>query len=337
MRALPATTQVYESYWRFAAERTAVYYRRLFDPKGPWTEDPILRAYRFTNTFRASDRVSQYLIREVQYRSDRSQTPSEVFFRTMLFKIFNRVDTWERLEMDLGPISWERTRLEDIDAVLSRSLLDGRRIYSAAYIMPSPSFGRSRKHSNHLALLTKMMDDDLARKLKKARSLRSAYELLLGYPGLGPFLAFQYTIDLNYSTLLDFEEADHVVAGPGALDGISKCFVNGRMHDPVKVINAMVDRQSVEFSRLGLSFDGLFGRPLQPIDCQNVFCEISKYARVAHPEISGVSGRTRIKQRYREDFTTKIADPMFPPKWKLRGEIPSVCSVEKNERQFALF
>lgn len=337
MRALPATTQVYESYWRFAAERTAVYYRRLYDPKGPWTEDPILRTYRFTNTFRASDRVSQYLIREVQYRPDRSQMPSEVFFRTMLFKIFNRVDTWERMEMDLGPISWERTRLEDIDAVLSRSLLAGRRIYSAAYIMPSPSFGRPRKHSNHLVLLAKMMDDDLAGKLGIAKSLRSVYELLLGYPGLGPFLAFQYTIDLNYSTLLDFEEADHVVAGPGALDGISKCFVNGHMHDPVKVINAMVDRQGVEFSRLGLSFDGLFGRPLQPIDCQNIFCEISKYARVAHPEISGASGRTRIKQRYREDLAIRVSDPMFPPKWKLRGEVPIVCSIEKNERQFALF
>lgn len=337
MRVLPPTTQVYESYWRFAAERTAIYYRRLFDSKGPWTGDPVLRAYRFTNTFRASDRVSQYLIREIQYSPDRSQAPSEVFFRTLLFKIFNRVDTWERLEGELGPISWQHTRLEDIDELLTRSLLTGQRIYSAAYIMPSPPFGKLRKHSNHLALLARMMKDDLAEKLIRAVSLRSVYELLLGYPGLGPFLAFQFTIDLNYSSLINFDEAEHVVAGPGALDGISKCFAKGCALDPVNIINTMVDRQDVEFSRFGLAFDGLFGRPLQPIDCQNIFCEISKYARVAHPEVVGASGRTRIKQRYRGDLATNVPDPMFPPKWRLRKDVPVVSSIKKNEGQFALF
>ena len=32
-------------------------------PEGPWTEDPILDRYKFCNTYRAADRVSQYLIR----------------------------------------------------------------------------------------------------------------------------------------------------------------------------------------------------------------------------------------------------------------------------------
>lgn len=68
-----------------------MYERRLLDPEGPWTDDTILASYRFTNTYRASDRVSQYLIREVQYRPDRSQAPAEVFFRTILFKLFNRI------------------------------------------------------------------------------------------------------------------------------------------------------------------------------------------------------------------------------------------------------
>jgi hypothetical protein len=83
-------TPVYDSYWRFAFERHAIYERRLHDPFGPWTEDPILKQYKFTNAFRAADRVSQYLIREVQYRSDRSQESAEVFFRTILFKILSR-------------------------------------------------------------------------------------------------------------------------------------------------------------------------------------------------------------------------------------------------------
>jgi alpha-glutamyl/putrescinyl thymine pyrophosphorylase clade 1 len=99
-----ATTIAYEVYWRFAAERLAIFYRRRHDPVGPWTSDPILRAYRFTNVFRATDRVSQYLIREVQDRPDRPQAPREVFFRTILFKVFNKIETWEALERAHGPL-----------------------------------------------------------------------------------------------------------------------------------------------------------------------------------------------------------------------------------------
>ncbi|RYE62213.1 MAG: hypothetical protein EOO82_00030 [Oxalobacteraceae bacterium] len=330
-------TIVYESYWAFASERLAMYYRKLTDPTGPWTDDEILQTYRFTNTFRAADRVSQYLIREVQYRQDRSQAPAEVFFRTMLFKIFNRIDTWESIERTIGNVSWQSSDLDKISALLSRMIESGERIYSAAYIMPSPSFGRVRKHENHLALLARMMEDNVPAQLTLAKTMKSAYELILSYPGLGPFLAFQYTIDLNYSSLIDFDENDFVVAGPGALDGISKCFRNSNKLDPTSIIYEMVERQNEEFGRLGLEFSGLFGRMLKPIDCQNLFCEISKYARAAHPEELGLSGRTRIKQRYRQDSAASSKPPTFPPKWGLRNDIPRITKfVASKPRQLGL-
>jgi hypothetical protein len=309
-------TRVYDTYWRFAAERLAIFYRRMTNPVGPWTADPILQSYRFTNAYRAADRVSQYLIRDVQYRGDRSQAPRELFFRTILFKIFNKIETWEAIELRLGPLEWSRVDLAAIENVLDDEFTRGHRIYSAAYIMPAPAFGRVRKHSNHLALLAKMMDDRLPDRLRQAPSLQSVYESILGYPGLGPFLAFQYTIDLNYSAMFDFSEADFVVAGPGALDGISKCFADVGRRSAADVIHYVVERQQEEFKRRDLRFDGLFGRPLQPIDCQNLFCEISKYARVAHPDIAGVAKRTRIKQAYRPD-PRPAPPPIFPPRWGL--------------------
>lgn len=79
----------------------------------------------------------------------------------------------------------------------------------------------------------------------------------------------------------------------------------------------MADVQEQEFERLGLNFKGLFGRPLQPIDCQNLFCEISKYTRISHPDVAGPSGRTRIKQMYRRASRSEEA-PFFPPKWGLQ-------------------
>jgi hypothetical protein len=309
-------TYVYDTYWRFAAERQAIYERRLQDERGPWTSDPVLRSYRFTNVYRAADRVSQYLIRDVQYRSDRLQSPDELFFRTLMFKIFNKIETWEMIEHALGPISWHDTDLNAIDQVLDQALRRQVRIYSAAYIMPSPAFGFDRKHANHLALLAAMMSDRLPLKVQRARSLREVYDSIKPYPGLGPFLAFQYAVDVNYSWLLEFGEADFVVAGPGARDGIAKCFTDVGRRAPEDIIYEMVECQDREFARLGLFFSGLYGRKLQPIDCQNVFCEISKYARVAHPEIRGVSDRKRIKQSYRPT-ARPLDQPMFPPRWHL--------------------
>lgn len=332
---LPASrTEVFDTYWRFAAERLQIYYRRMRDPVGPWTDDPILTTFRFTNTYRAADRVSQYLIQQVQYREDRSQVPAEVFFRTLMFKIFNRIETWEVIERNLGPVSWQATDLADADMLLDRLLQAGARIYSPAYIMPAPPFGHARKHANHLAMLAKMMADGLPGKLASAGSLKEVYEAILGYPGVGPFLAFQYAIDLNYSSLLNFDEADFVVAGPGALDGITKCFGSAGLKNAGGVIHAMVERQGLEFQRLGLAFEGLFGRPMMPIDCQNVFCEISKYARAAHPEIQGASGRTRIKQRYRPGHGEPFLPPFFPPKWNLN--IPTLSEGRPAQLEFSL-
>ena len=58
---------VFDTYWKFAAARQAVYFARLRSEEGLATEDPILAEHRFTNCFRASDRVSQFCIHDVAY------------------------------------------------------------------------------------------------------------------------------------------------------------------------------------------------------------------------------------------------------------------------------
>ena len=308
------TTPVFDTYWRFASERQKMFMRRVAGSTPPWTEDPILCAHRFTNTYRASDRVSQYLIRHVIYEG--SQRPEEVFFRTILFKLFNKIDTWEALRTELGGVSWREFTFDAYARVQDRLMDDGQRIYSAAYIMPSPAFGSPRKHRNHLRLVEYMMADGAPRKLAKATSLREAFELLRGYPSLGDFLAFQFAIDLNYSELTDFSEMEFVVAGPGARDGIRKCFKDTAGLTEAEIIQVMAERAGDEFDRLGMKFQSLWGRNLQLIDCQNVFCEVSKYARVAHPEVEGESGRTRIKQKYTANATP--VPQWYPPKWGLK-------------------
>jgi hypothetical protein len=87
-----------------------------------------------------------------------------------------------------------------------------------------------------------------------------------------------------------------------------------------------------EFERLGLRFKDLWGRRLQLIDCQNLFCEVDKYARVAHPEFSGESGRTRIKQRF--VAVQRPTPQWYPPKWKVN---PPPTPARMRARQAELF
>ena len=324
-------SEVYESYWRFAAERQAIFFRRARGETQPWTDDPVLATYKFTNAYRAADRVSQFLIRHVIYRDDLPSTPREVFFRILLFKLFNKIETWELLVQAFGPITFEDYRFAHYDVVLKSALRDGQRLYSAAYIMPpgSQAFGRSAKHQNNLLLLERMIEDRLPERLVQTGNMQDGFEKLRSYPTIGDFLAYQFITDINYSEITDFSEMDFVVPGPGARDGLRKCFVDpGGLNDP-ELIRLMADLQEYEFERLGLDFQPLWGRRLQLIDCQNLFCEVDKYARVAHPQIVGRTGRTRIKQKFEPTLTP--IDYFFPPKWKLNEKLHARAGVRLGE------
>jgi hypothetical protein len=314
-------TTVYDSYWRFAAERQAVFFRRLAGEPAPWSDDSILRRHKFTNAYRASDRVSQFLIRDVIYNPNYDDDPSETVFRILLFKLFNKIETWRMLEAKLGELRWSTFSRARYDQVLTEAFGRSQRLYSAAYIVPPVRLDGTDgvKHRGHLRLIEMMMRDELPARAGGATSLEAVYRLLKSYPSIGDFLGFQFAIDLNYSTVVDHSESDYVVAGPGAHDGIAKCFENGGDYEAADIIALMVDRQEAEFARLGLEFQSLWGRPLQLIDCQNLFCEVGKYARVAHPEFAGASGRTRIKQMF-QPMTVRLK-PWYPPKWSLNGEL----------------
>lgn len=316
-------TEVYDSYWRFAAERQAVFFRRLAGEPGPWTDDPILTRHRFTNAYRAADRVSQFLIGEVIYGKGRSMAPREQLFRILMFKLFNKIDTWRLLEARLGPLSWEVFDDRAYDKELTAAMRQGRKLYSAAYIIPPVKWpgGDGTKHRGHLHLIRTALTGSLGDHLDSATSLGEVFALLKQLPSLGDFLAFQIAIDLNYATLIDFREDSFVVAGPGARDGIAKCFANAGDYVAEDIIEFMYDRQDIEFDRLSVKFQDLWGRPLQLIDCQNLFCEISKYARVAHPDVAGVSGRTRIKQIFKPEPAHHGV--WFPPKWGINNRLPA--------------
>ena len=130
-----ARPEVFDSYWHFASERQQIFERRREDPCGPWTDDPILQRYKFCNTFRASDRISQYLISQVIYTPDAAGlAPEDVFLRIVLFRLFSKERTWEALEQATGGVCRATLDPERLSRVLDRLRVEGP-IYTAAFIL----------------------------------------------------------------------------------------------------------------------------------------------------------------------------------------------------------
>ena len=67
------------------------------------------------------------------------------------------------------------------------------------------------------------MAGGIARRITDAGSLEAVFGILRSCPAIGDFLAYQFSVDLNYSTAVNFSEMDFVVPGPGVRDGIRKC------------------------------------------------------------------------------------------------------------------
>ena len=309
---------VYRTYWTFAAERQRIFEARLAGLPAPWTDDEILKSYRFCNVFRAADRVSQHLIQNAAY-GDCTADADDLFLRVVLHRLFSRPTTWDLLQGKLGSIDAATFNAEAYGSILDDAFDHGQRIYTNAFILcATPAYGFGRKHRNHLALLQAMLADGVPSRVTRARSLEAVYWELRSWPLIGPFMAYQLAIDLNYSPLTEFSEDDFVVPGPGALRGIAKVFVDLGGLSPAEAISWLVEQQHLLGSQFDLAAPSLFGRPLHAIDCQNLLCEVDKYCREAHPTLT--SNRSRIKQRFvSEPAPYKL---FFPPEWRINDRIP---------------
>lgn len=306
--------ELFEAYWRFAAARQQIFDARWSGQPAPWTSDPILQTYKFCNTYRAVDRVTQYLLSDVIYHHDAAElSADDTFCRIVLFRLFSKPTTWRALDHPDRPVT--TASLEpDRDGEVLEKLRRTQSIYTSAFILAPPSTSVGSKHLHHLRLVKQMFaPGGLGLDLARARTLRDVVEALLRWPTIGPFLAYQIAIDLNYSPHLQFSENDFTLPGPGAQRGIQKVFRSPGGRSAQQLIMEMVDSQDEHFARLGIDFTGLFGRPLHAIDCQGLFCEIDKYARVAYPDLK--SARVRIKQTFRP--LGQLPPLVFPPQWQL--------------------
>lgn len=309
--------EVYDLYWYFAYERQNIFFKKLNEEKPPWTNDPILQTYKFCNSYRVLDRVSQYLLKNVIYNG-KPYTDEDMIFRILLFKLFNKETTWELLFENFGDMTLSTFDFKKYSCVLENAISKGIKIYNDAYIScANKAFGYNRKHENHLALLNQMFCiDKVHLKIINAKTMEEAFFILKSYPLIGNFMAYQLVTDINYSEVVSWSESEFTIAGPGSIRGINKCFVDKGNLSYENIIQYMFEHQEEEFKRLHLDFKKLGDRKLQLIDCQNIFCELDKYCREALPDLK--SNRIKIKKKY--IAKDKKIEYVFPPKWNIKIE-----------------
>lgn len=310
--------EVFDLYWYFACERQNIFWKKINGDPAPWTYDKILQEYKFCNSYRVNDRVSQYLLKNVIYNGN-NYNYEDMLFRIILFKLFNKESTWELLSKNFGDILLKNFNTKKYSFVLENAISNGIKIYNDAYIScANKAFGYDRKHDNHLALLDKMFNiDKMQDKIIKCNTMQDAFNIIKGYPLIGNFMAYQLVTDINYSAFVNWKENEFTVAGPGSLRGIKKCFIDKGTMTNEDIIKYMYMHQDEEFIRLNLNFKRIGNRPLQLIDCQNIFCELDKYCRQALPDLK--SNRTKIKKHYvpKKDKIEYI----YPPKWEISRTI----------------
>lgn len=317
--------EVHDAYWNLAAERQRIFYRRLHGYPGPWTSDEIIKNHRFCNAFRASDRVSQYLIKHVIYGKHLSQDPRDIVFRVIVFRFFNIESTWELLESLYGD---PRIDNFDVDAWY-QAMNTGQGLFNNAFMTCGIKIhGYDLKHGNFLGGVRDMIQRGVPETILSARSMDEVYLTMSGCPLIGKFLAYQIATDLNYSNVINLDDNSFTMAGPGAVRGIEKVFSDTGGKSPEYLIQWMRERQEIEFQERGVPLDiaWLWGHALQAIDIQNLFCETDKYCREKFPDLPN-GGRKRIKQGFRDTGQPRI-DLFYPPKWGINDKLSVLPRVE---------
>ncbi len=277
-------------FWRFIWERQEIWVRRNIGKKPqPWTDDEILRDFRFTNVYRELDRGTRYAVENILEFN--APIPDRIF-NIMLYRLVGRQET----HIFIGFQSLSHFDVVSLESKLKffRDEL-GKPPFTGAYtVCAYYNMGSRDKVENVCRILSNLQSnfEDIYRQLRRCTSSKSAYLVLRSARGFGNFLAYQVLVDLLYPlrandgrSTLPFSLDDWAMAGPGARRGLSALFKSGTRIDELRAMKWLRDNQELEFNRLSLNFPYLQNSSGQPIriclaNIQNCLCEFYKYIKI---------------------------------------------------------
>lgn len=307
----------------FMQERFQIHLNKdILKKPAPWTDDKILREYRFTNVFREDDYVTRELIHQAQ---SLILTLEEKVLNTILFRAWNNPRTFKDFG---GPWNTEMIysgRLKECVRPIYQRLHEedpNRLWWSGAYNQggtknawkfPDPNKVKERKTARnkkgasafndyekdiplrvfHIGAWLKEMD--FFNRIMQCKNQREAFELIKDIQGFADFLAYQVFIDLCYIPEFPFSENEFVVAGPGCKKGLDYIFIDAdglTYSEQIFKLKEILESRAPQLNLLYKQCD----KQINIMSLENCMCEISKYIRAAQG-----TGRPRCKYRPRKE------------------------------------
>ncbi len=245
----------------------------------PWTDDPILRKYRFCNVRRRDDRMTQWMIRNMYDHVAHGE--EDLWFIAAIARYVNWPPSLTSLLVN-GAIP---ARAEEFDphvfvAVMDDLKAQGLKCWGSAYMLyPGRETGSNKAETVAFRFLLPLAND--AAKVREAMAknrVESVVQELTKFYGWNTFLAGQVAADLTYYPMELGEASDlyeWAPMGPGSQRGLNRLF-GYKLNYAWKQgdFNAALRKIWVEIA------EQLDMENLTLHDVQNVMCELDKMWRV---------------------------------------------------------
>ena len=268
-----------DEFVSFVTERWAIHQRRLAGKPAPWTTDPILLKYKFTNVRREDDYCTRW-VHANWLRPQQADLPSAVF-AMCLARIVNLPSMLEVLGY---PSTWNSSRFTRL---MEGRKASGLKSFNGAYMINAVGATRGQSKASYLA--ERVLPGCWAARKRVAialetGSLKAAFDELVQCNGMGSFMSAQVLADIKH-TPVGLKATDwytFAASGPGSRRGLNRL----RGTDVVSSKSNFQGGEAVwHETLLELRRQALprFPKALQKLDAQNIqscLCETDKYCRV---------------------------------------------------------
>lgn len=264
----------------FIWEREAIRIARENGHLAPWTVDPILRKYKFTNIRRRDDRGSKWIIDHL-IEPAAADGDEHLWFTLLVARLVNWPPTLQALiqagVLPCPPAGFDALRFE---SVLEALRATGVKVYSGAYMLyptKNPGINKARTVAKYIIGSAIEHADDISASLwnnEGGMSIERFVAELSKCFGISTFIAGQVAADLTY-TGMDVEDfLTYAPIGPGSSRGL-----NYLLGKPPFATWKQKDFNSQLRNIYAETFDQLEIVDLTLHDVQNCMCEYSKYCR----------------------------------------------------------
>lgn len=290
----------------------------------PWTKNPIMQQYKFTNVRREHDRQTRYLISNIV--NNPNLTLEDKIVNCFMFRTWNNWSTLRDFGFPYTAQEIYRPKLKDkirpIYVQLDANEPD-RRWWSSAYNQGGTKcawkfadadkkvrpykFG-DEQYSDYEPIIIALRPfhvgvwlgrQNIVEKILNSKDQKECFEVIKSVRGFADFLAYQVFVDLTYIPEFPFSENEFTIAGPGCRKGLDLLFKDRAGLTYEECLFWLRDSWDTLVGDLQIRWnaDKLFSdlpecdRCMNVMSLENCFCEFSKYMRAK-------TGKGRPKVKY---------------------------------------